>query len=55
MSLHAREKELLSRVEKYGDDYDEGADALNDFAYLRLIRTVLKRKPSMSLIRMLLL
>lgn len=44
MSLHAREKELLARIEKFGEDSDEGADALNDLAYLRLYKNSLKEK-----------
>ncbi|RUT64694.1 hypothetical protein CKG00_16165 (plasmid) [Morganella morganii] len=37
-SLHAREEALLRRVEEYGEDSDEGADALNDIMALRLYR-----------------
>jgi hypothetical protein len=44
MSLHARENELLARIKKYGEDSDEGADALNDLAYLRLYKNSLKEK-----------
>ena len=44
MSLHSREKELLACVEEYGEDSDQGADALNDLAYLRLFRDSLKQK-----------
>ncbi len=44
MSLHARENELLGRVEKYGEDSNEGADALNDLAYLRLYKIDLKEE-----------
>lgn len=44
MSLHAREAELLHRVEVYGEDSDQGADALNDLAYLRLYKKELKEK-----------
>lgn len=43
-SLHAREKELLTRVEEYGEDSDQGADALNDLAYLRLYKQSLREK-----------
>lgn len=44
MSLHAREAELLQRVHEYGDDSDEGADALNDLAALRLYKIELREK-----------
>jgi hypothetical protein len=44
VSLHSREKELLALVDKYGEDSDEGSDALNDLAYLRLYRNSLKEK-----------
>lgn len=44
MSLHSRENELLKRVEVYGEDSDEGADALNDLAYLRLYKNNLEEK-----------
>lgn len=44
MSLHARESELLERVENHGEDSDQGADALNDLAYLRLYKIELKEK-----------
>jgi len=43
-SLHAREKELLSIVENFGDDSDEGADALNDIVALRLYIDELKEQ-----------
>ncbi len=43
-SLHAREKELLSIVEKFGDESDEGADALNDIVALRLYIDELKEQ-----------
>lgn len=43
-SLHAREKELLSIVEKFGDESDEGADALNDIVALRLYTDELKEQ-----------
>lgn len=43
-SLHAREKELLNIVEKYGDDSDEGSDALNDTVALRLYKEELKEQ-----------
>lgn len=42
MSLHARENELLNRVEQFGEDSDEGADALNDIVALRLYKRELK-------------
>ncbi|EJD6040099.1 hypothetical protein ACWQEN_002631 [Morganella morganii] len=41
-SLHAREEALLRRVEEYGEDSDEGADALNDIMALRLYRKELR-------------
>ncbi|EGT3624090.1 MULTISPECIES: hypothetical protein [Morganella] len=41
-SLHAREEALLRRVEEYGEDSDEGADALNDIMALRLYRNELR-------------
>lgn len=41
-SLHAREDALLRRVEEYGEDSDEGADALNDIMALRLYRKELR-------------
>lgn len=41
-SLHAREETLLRRVEEYGEDSDEGADALNDIMALRLYRNELR-------------
>ena len=44
MSIHARENELLKRVEEHGEDSNEGADALNDLAYLRLYKKGLKEK-----------
>jgi hypothetical protein len=44
VSLYSREKELLARVEEHGEDSDQGADALNDLAYLRLFRDSLKQK-----------
>jgi hypothetical protein len=44
MSLHARESELLSRVEQFGEDSDEGADALNDIVALRLYKRELKEQ-----------
>ena len=44
ISLHAREADLLGRVEEHGEDSDEGADALNDLAYLRLYKKSLKEK-----------
>ncbi|MCO1337044.1 hypothetical protein MO867_22225 [Microbulbifer sp. OS29] len=44
MSLHARENELLSRVEQFGEDSDEGADALNDIVALRLYKRELKEQ-----------
>jgi len=44
MSLHARENELLMRVEKHGEDSDEGADALNDLVALRLYINELKEQ-----------
>lgn len=43
-SLHARDKELLGIVEKFGDDSDEGADALNDIVALRLYIDELKEQ-----------
>ena len=43
-SLHSREKALFAIVEKFGEDSDEGADALNDLAYLRLYMKGLKEK-----------
>lgn len=43
-SLHAREQELLTRVEKYGEDSEEGGLALNDIAFLRLYRKELKKE-----------
>lgn len=43
-SIHAREDCLLERVEEFGEDSDEGADALNDLAYLRLYKNGLKRQ-----------
>lgn len=42
MSLHARESNLLKRVEEFGEDSDEGSDALNDIAALRLYKKELK-------------
>jgi hypothetical protein len=44
VSLYSREKELLAIIDKCGEDSDEGADALNDLAYLRLYRSSLKEK-----------
>ncbi|WP_221797610.1 hypothetical protein [Oceanobacter mangrovi] len=43
-SLHAREQNLLRVMEEYGEDSDEGADALNDLAYLRLYKEGLREK-----------
>lgn len=43
-SLHAREKELLDVVDTYGDDSDEGADALNDLVVLRLYKDELQEQ-----------
>lgn len=43
-SLHAREKELLCIIEQFGDDSDEGADALNDIVVLRLYIEDLKEQ-----------
>lgn len=42
MSLHAREEQLIKRLEEHGEDSDEGADALNDLAVLRLYKLELK-------------
>ena len=44
MSLHAREAQLLDRIQRSGEDSDQGADALNDLAALRLYRNDLKEK-----------
>ncbi len=44
ISLHAREKELLARIEEYGENSDQGADALSDLAYLRLYQKSLRAK-----------
>lgn len=44
MSLHARENDLLNVVKEHGEDSDEGADALNDLAYLNLYRIKLKEQ-----------
>ncbi|MGL6159947.1 hypothetical protein [Microbulbifer sp.] len=44
VSLHAREAELLKRVEEFGEDSDEGADALNDIVALRLYKEELKEQ-----------
>ncbi len=43
-SLNARENELLSIVEKHGEDSDEGADALNDIVVLRLYKDALEEQ-----------
>ena len=43
-SLHAHENNLLKTVESFGEDSDEGADALNDLAFLRLYKDALKEK-----------
>ena len=43
-SLHAREDALLTIVEQYGEDSDEGADALNDIVALRLYKKELKEQ-----------
>ena len=43
-SLHAHENNLLAVVEEHGEDSDEGADALNDLAFLRLYKIGLKEK-----------
>lgn len=43
-SLHAREEVLLRRVEEYGEDSDEGSDALNDIIALRLYRKELREE-----------
>ncbi len=43
-SLHAHESNLLKIVEKHGEDSDQGADALNDLAYLRLYKIGLKEQ-----------
>ena len=44
VSLHAREQQLLKVVEDFGEDSDQGADALNDIVYLRLYRNSLREK-----------
>ena len=44
MSLHSRELELLEIINFYGEDSDEGADALNDIVALRLYEKELKEK-----------
>lgn len=43
-SLHAREEALLRKVQKYGEDSDEGADALNDIIALRLYKKELREE-----------
>lgn len=43
-SLHAHENNLLKIVEEFGEDSDEGADALNDLAFLRLYKIGIKEK-----------
>lgn len=43
-SLHAHENNLSKIVEEYGEDSDEGADALNDLAFLRLYKISIKEK-----------
>ena len=43
-SLYAREDALLKTVEQYGEDSDEGADALNDIVALRLYRKELQEQ-----------
>ncbi|WP_444957617.1 hypothetical protein [Microbulbifer sp. ZKSA002] len=43
-SLHARENELLNIVEEFGEESDEGCDALNDIIALRLYKDGLQEK-----------
>lgn len=43
-SLHAREEALLRRIKEYGEDSDEGSDALNDIIALRLYRKELREE-----------
>lgn len=43
-SLHAREEALLRRVKEFGEDSDEGSDALNDIIALRLYRKELREE-----------
>ncbi len=43
-SLHTREDTLLKIVDKYSEDSDEGADALNDIVALRLYKKELKEQ-----------
>ena len=43
-SLHAHEDALLATVDEYGEDSDEGADALNDIVALRLYKKELKEQ-----------
>ncbi|WHI45680.1 hypothetical protein [Microbulbifer sp. VAAF005] len=41
-SLHTRENELLNRINEFGEDSDEAADAANDVIALRLYKKELK-------------
>ncbi len=43
-ALHAHENNLLKIVDEFGEDSDEGADALNDLAFLRLYKDGIKKK-----------
>ena len=41
--MRAKES-FIARIDEYGDDFSQSADALNDLAYLRWYQKILREK-----------